>query len=259
MIRVAVTFHEDLFFFLPKGSSCGTIETSFHVTRSVKDLIESAGVPHVEVDCIVINGVPAQFDHLLEDGDSIHVFGPSVPSQSIDHRGETLPRLGPAPLEIPRYVADVHLKTLVRTLRMLGFDTLYNPKWEDNELAMISEREDRVLLSRDTQLLMRNNVTRGMYIRSTDPGKQVLEVIRRFHLSDRFDPLKRCISCNGEIRTITNEEAQLATIPSEIRERMDTFYRCGSCGKYYWNGTHVKRMLKRIENIRRQAASSVPR
>ena len=252
MIDVTVTLHEDLHFFLATPSRRRNIAASFHVSRSVKDLIESLGVPHVEVDCILVNGASVGFDYLLKEDDAVSVFPPNLPAGSIGCPEAELLRLCPPDRQEPAFLADVHLKTLARLLRMLGFDTLYDSGWDDNDLARISEGENRVLLSRDTRLLMRNSVTLGLYIRSTNPDKQVIEVIRRFHLTDRFCPFKRCISCNGEIAGIKREDLAGDCVPPDVRSRTDRFFRCEKCGKYYWNGSHVEHMSRRIEQIRRE-------
>ena len=201
-------------------------------------MIESFGVPHVEIDLVLVNGLPVGFDYLVCNGDWVYV----------------LPPLDPISLDIPRFIADVHIKTLARRLRMLGFDTLYSRTLADHKLAEYSKNEDRVLLSRDTQLLMRNAVTRGLYIRSTHPPEQVLEVIKRFNLLEKITPLSRCILCNGEIASIQKGEIPVNAIPPAVRERTDAFCRCNGCGKYYWKGSHVDRMLKILSEIRQALA-----
>jgi uncharacterized protein with PIN domain len=153
--------------------------------------------------------------------------------------------------EDPRFIADVHMKTLVRKLRMLGFDTLYDPNWLDEDLARVSKTEARILLSRDRQLLMRNAVTRGIYVRNTDPDEQILEVITRFDLLGRCSPLSRCIPCNGRIERLeSNSTPVKANENSRFHPDVDTFYRCKECGKIYWEGSHVARMREAIERIR---------
>lgn len=252
MIHVTVAFHEDLHFFLSDESRRGDSEASFHVTRSAKDLIESLGVPHVEVDCILVNGASVGFDYLLAENDRITVFPPGLSARSFGCKESELLRLSPPDRENPRFLADVHLKTLARLLRMLGFDTLYDRRWDDHDLARIAEQEGRVLLSRDTRLLMRNNVPRGFYVRSTNPDEQIVEAVIRYHLADRFDPFKRCINCNGEITEIDKEGIAAGEVPPGVKAGAGSIFRCTACGKYYWNGSHVERMRERIETIRRQ-------
>ncbi len=236
MIHATIRFHKELSFFLSGTARDRDVDTSSLLSRSVKDLIESFGVPHVEVDQILVNGFPVGFDYLIQDEDVIHVSPP----------GPTSSR---ATLNTARFIVDVHLKTLARRLRMLGFDTLYDRTLEDRRLAEYSKKEDRALLSRDTQLLMRNSITRGMYVRSTHPKEQLLEVIRRFALLERIVPFYRCILCNGELSVITKSEITAGAIPPAVWERTETFYRCKSCGKYYWKGSHVDRMLEIITEI----------
>ncbi|NIR36370.1 MAG: hypothetical protein GWN07_10360, partial [Actinobacteria bacterium] len=77
------------------------------------------------------------------------------------------PRDGPAPATARppggrhRFVADVHLGALARHLRLLGFDTWWRADADDALLATRSAADERVLLSRDRQLLMRRVVAHG--------------------------------------------------------------------------------------------------
>lgn len=235
MIRVSLRFGKELSFFLIDKYRETAFETSSYITRSAKDLIESFGVPHVEVNQIIVNGSPVGFDYLIQNGDSITV----------------LPNLSQPVPGNRRFIADVHLKTLVRRLRMLGFDTIYDPALDDSALAERSGRESRVLLTRDRQLLMRNAVTLGMYVRSMEPEKQVIEVIKRFELAKKIRPFYRCIPCNGKITAITRGEVPPSTIPRAVMDRTELFYRCESCGNYYWKGSHVEKMIGIISEMRR--------
>ena len=232
MIRAIIRFHKELSFFLSDNARDRDVAVTSLLTRSAKDLIESFGVPHVEIDSIIVNGTPVGSDYLLREGDRIEVT-PTGPRKST------------------RFIADVHVKTVARRLRMLGFDTLYDHSMDDDELAGYSEREARALLSRDRQLLMRNKVTSGMCLRSTNPDEQLLEVLRRFSLLNKIAPFSRCITCNGELRRIAKREISDGSIPPLVYEKTETFYRCGVCGKYFWKGSHVERMLEIIEEIRR--------
>lgn len=233
MIRVLLRFHSELSFFLSDKHREEAFEASFHITRSAKDLIESYGIPHVEIGMIEVNGSPVGFDYLVQNRDSIVV----------------LPTSGGLPGSI-RFIADIHLKTLVRRLRMLGFDTAYDPAFDDRALAECSRNENRVLLTRDRQLLMRSMVTLGMYVRSIQPKQQVYEVIKRFNLYTMIRPFSRCIPCNGEISPIDKKEIEANCVPRAVFERTEQFYRCRNCGKYYWRGSHVDKMDGIISEIR---------
>ena len=257
MIHCRVRFYEELNFFLPPERRKRDIENACHTTRSVKDLIESFGVPHVEVDLVLVNGSSVGFDYLVGDGDRISVY---PVFERFDIANET--RLRPEPLRVPRFVADVHLKTLVRRLRMLGFDTTYDPELIDPELAEISSREERTLLTRDRQLLMRTKVTRGIYVRNTDPDLQIRELVTKLDLVGKMRPFTRCITCNAVIEVIdpaTLEGGDFQRIPPTVRTRCKEYGRCTGCGKVYWKGSHFQRMLEMIEAIRNHGSDETRR
>ncbi len=244
---LTLRFYEELNDFLTPDRRKQTFQLTYELPRSVKDLIESLGVPHVEVDLILINGESVDFEHPVKDGDFISVY-PVFEALDIT----TATRLRPAPMRESRFIADVHLKTLVRKLRMLGFDTLYDAAWDDPDLVRIAEAQNRILLTRDIGLLKRGELSRGLFIRSQDPGEQLTELIRRLDLKSQIRPLSRCIRCNGLltpilIRNIPDIEA---SIPPDIRTSQTSVSRCSDCGRYYWRGSHYDRMLEQIRNIR---------
>lgn len=244
---LTLRFYEELNDFLPPDRRKRAFQIPYELPRSVKDLIESLGVPHVEVDLILVNGESVGFEYQVEDGDYISVY---PVFEALDITAAT--RLRPAPLRESRFIADVHLKTLVRKLRMLGFDTLYDAAWDDPDLVSIAEAEQRILLTRDIGLLKRGELSRGLFIRSQDPGEQLTELIRRLALKGQFRPLSRCIRCNGLLEAIPVEQLPDtdASIPPDIRTSQTSVSRCLTCGRYYWRGSHYDRMAAEIDDIR---------
>lgn len=250
MIQVTVRFYEELNFFLKPDRQKTDIPCTFPQRRSVKDLIESLGVPHPEVDLILVDGESVDFDYIVKDGDRISVY-PVFERLDIS----SVTRLRPTPLRNPKFVLDVHLKTLARKLRMLGFDTDWQNHRNDATLAAISEHEDRILLTRDRGLLMRSNVSRGLYIRNTDPHEQLKEVVDRLDLMGSIRPWGRCILCNGEIDTVEygsrEYDAIQERIPESVRRWCRSFSKCRACGKIYWRASHVEKMSQEIEDLYR--------
>jgi uncharacterized protein with PIN domain len=153
----------------------------------------------------------------------------------------------PFPAE-PRFVLDTHLGQLAAYLRMLGFDTLYRNDYPDEELARISSAEQRILLTRDRGLLKRGIVTYGRYVRATDPQRQVAEVVRHYQLAAAIVPLRRCIRCNGRLRTVPKEQIGERLAP-KTREYYDEFSACEACDQIYWKGAHYERMRAFIEQV----------
>jgi uncharacterized protein with PIN domain len=221
---------------------------AFEGGASVKDVIEGAGVPHPEIDLIVVNGASVPFEYAVQDGDRIAVY-PRF--EAIDVGAIT--RVRAAPPAALRFVLDVHLGTLARYLRLAGLDTAYGRDTSDDELAATAAREGRVLLTRDHGLLKRSIVVRGYFVRATTPYDQFVEVL------DRFGPLplvpfSRCLSCNVELREVPKSAVD-ARLPPEVRGAFDEFHACEACGRVYWRGSHWTRLSQMLEAAVREATS----
>jgi uncharacterized protein len=243
MRRAGLRFYAELNDFLPLEKRARTIPCSFDVSGSVKDLIESLGVPHTEVDLILANGEPVDFTYRVRDGDRISVY-PEFRSIDISPHA----RLRPRPLPEMRFVADTHLGRLAAYLRMLGFDTLYRNDYADEDLARLSASEDRILLTRDRGLLMRTAVTRGSYLRAKEPAQQLAELLQRFDLARAITPFRRCMHCNAILRLIPKETISDRLLP-QTRQHFNEFYNCPQCGRIYWKGSHYRRMHRLIESV----------
>lgn len=210
---------------------------------AVKDAIEALGVPHPEVDVIVVNGEAVGFAHRLSDGDRVAVypaFAAIEPPAGV--------RVGPAPLTEPRFVLDAHLGRLAAYLRMLGFDTLYRNDAADEELARASAEEGRILLTMDRGLLKRGEVVDGRCVRAVRPREQLVEVVRRYRLAGAAAPFRRCLRCNGELVTASRQEVRDRLPPRTLRF-YDAFRRCPSCDTVYWKGSHHARMERLIAQV----------
>src|SRR5438270_14056931 len=166
---VRLTFHDDLSFFLK--SKKPQIERQLTERSSVKDVIEACGVPHTEVDLILINGKPAGFEKVLAQDAVVDVYGLGL--DRLTHFPENHLQVR----EIRSFVADGHLGKLVRDLRLLGIDVAYDPAAEDRQLIAVGTSENRALLTRDRRLLMHAAVHHGYYLRSQNPLEQTVDVL----------------------------------------------------------------------------------
>jgi len=239
--QVAVRFYEELNDFLPPERRKKSFEHTFREAGSVKDLVESLGVPHTEIDLILVNGVSVGFDYQINDGDYISVY-PVFEALDIS----PIIRLRPEPLRVTRFVLDTHLGRLATYLRMVGFDTLYRNDYDDATLAEISSNEKRILLTCDKRLLKRKQITHGYYVRERNSQRQLLEVIKRFDLASSLKPFTRCLQCNGFIRPVRKEDIIHHLLP-RTRLHYDEFWRCENCQKIYWKGSHYLHMLSMID------------
>jgi uncharacterized protein len=243
MSQATFSFHAELNDFLPLGRRAAPFDHAFAGRVSIKDMIEALGVPHTEVEAILVGGQSVDFAYLVRDGDQVAVY----PASALPPNLSRVPLRPPHPAE-PRFVLDTHLGQLAAYLRMLGFDTLYRNDYPDEELARISSEEGRILLTRDRGLLKRSIVTHGRYVRETDPQRQVAEVMRHYRLAAAIAPLRRCIRCNGRLHTVRKEQISDRLAP-KTREYYDEFSACEVCDQIYWKGTHYQRMRAFIEQV----------
>ncbi len=249
MKRAYFRFYAELNDFLPPLNRMATFAYGFEVSGSVKDVIETLGVPHTEVELILANGEPVNFSWQVGDGDRISVY-PAFRSLDLTPLGRLRPQLAEV-----RFVLDGHLGRLAAYLRLLGFDTLYRNDYRDEELAEISAREVRVLLTMDRGLLKRNAVVYGYFVRETEPRRQLLAVLRRFDLTARIAPFQRCLRCNTLLEPAA-KEAVSERVPPKTRQYYEEFRCCAGCGRVYWKGSHYRRMQRLLEFVQRSASAS---
>ncbi|MEY2440171.1 MAG: uncharacterized protein QOI34_1556 [Verrucomicrobiota bacterium] len=243
--RALLTFHGDLGFFLKGGVERRQVTRVVRILKeptSIKDVIEACGVPHPEVDCILVDRTPVNFGYVLRKNSSIAVY--PVMFTDDDQRHNPLQQRG-----VQCFVADGHLGKLASNLRLLGFDVVYDNQADDPRLLEIMERDERALLTRDRLLLMHAIVRDGYCPRSHDPTEQTIEVIRRFALSDRADPFSRCLQCNAPLMDI-DKAAIIDQLQPLTRLYYDQFRRCSGCGKIYWRGSHFSKLEKFLSQLR---------
>ena len=147
------------------------------------------------------------------------------------------------------FIADCMLGKLARWLRILGFDTLYYARADDAELADIAARERRVLLTRDTRLIERKNITRFILIHHDDVQSQLKQVIVELGLCIEPSPeMRRCPACNGLLRE-TDRSSVTGRVPLHIYRSRTRFRQCSGCGKIFWKGSHYDKISQKIRRM----------
>lgn len=249
MPRVTVRLYGELNDFVGPRQRQLAFTASCQGRPSVKDLVEGLGVPHPEIDLILINQESAAFSDRVTDGDRISVY-PRF--RSIDVSAGSRVRVDPS---VPaRFALDAHLGRLARYLRLLGFDGWYERDVADPRLVEVGVGEGRILLTRDRALLKHGSVEHGYYVRETLPRLQCLEVIQRFDLLRNFRPFTRCLRCNGMLRPVSKDEI-IDRLEPRTRTHFDEFIRCDGCGRVYWRGSHAERLARLVAELT-QAASA---
>ena len=217
------------------------VERTLAEKTSIKDVIESCGVPHPEVDLIVVDGEPVDFNFGISRDAEIEVYPPGILYSLFKEKRLQLARA-------TRFVCDGHLGRLTRDLRLLGFDVAYDQNANDQQLLRIMQAEDRALLTRDRRLLMHAIVRSGYCPRSQNPNEQTIEVIRRFDLLASIGPFTRCIRCNGSLQNVPKTDV-VEKLEPLTKIYYQQFRRCTRCGQIYWSGSHFTKLQKRLEQI----------
>jgi len=236
MMTASFRFYEELNDFLPPARRKVDFSCACAREATVKHMIEALGVPHTEVELILVNGLSVGLDQRLCEGGRVAVY-PRF--EALDIR--PLLRLRPVPLRVTRFIADAHLGGLARLLRLAGFDTLYDNACRDDVIVALARQEERIILTRDLELLKRRDVTRGCFLHALKPEKQFAEIIRRLDLAASARPFSLCLECNAPLRPVTKAEV-LERLPERVRERHERYATCDVCRRVFWEGSHWLKM-----------------
>ncbi|UHJ57129.1 Mut7-C ubiquitin/RNAse domain-containing protein [Mycolicibacterium fortuitum] len=240
---VTVRAYAELNDFLEADSRGRAVRRPVQSHQTVKDVLEATGIPHTEIDLILVNGDPVSFEHRPAVGDRIAVY-PMFEALDI---GATA-RLRPEPLRHPRFVIDVNLGRLARLLRVLGFDVWWSSAADDQTLADISLDQQRILLTRDRGLLKRRTITHGLFVHSQHPEEQTIEVLRRLDLRRQTKPFTRCVRCNGQLAAVAKEQV-IDQLEPLTRRYYDEFSQCPECGRIYWAGSHFEKLSRLVDRL----------
>jgi hypothetical protein len=244
LVEVSFRFYGRLNDFLPARRRAVRFAYRLAAPASVKDTIEALGIPHPEVDLIIVNGSSCSFSARVQDGDRVAVY-PAFQSIVIDpdqRVGVDRPR--PA-----RFALDVHLQKLASRLRLAGFDAIVIA--DDADLAEAGG--ERIVLTRDVALLKRNAVRCGHWVRRIDPDAQLAEILQRFDLTSEMEPFARCLRCNTPVVPVEREAVE-AQVPPRTRACVHEYHWCPHCEQVYWRGSHYPRLAELVARAAARAA-----
>lgn len=244
MGEIFIELRGELLDFLPRNKRGQLLQRSFEGNPSIKHIIESFGIPHPEIGQIELSRQLVAFDYLVQDGDlaSVYPFSPEHDHISNLYNASQLS------IE-PRFVLDNHLGKLATYLRMMGLDALYDKDFQDESLAEIAVGEERILLTRDRQLLMRKVIRWGYWARSQHPEQQLMEIGRKFLIFGQANPFHRCLRCNTRLQEIAKDEI-LYRLEPLTKKYFHDFRICPTCSRIYWKGSHYDRMQRLIARVK---------
>jgi len=243
MVMATFRFYEELNDFLPLERRGRSFASACAQRATVKHMIEALGVPHTEVEIVLVNGESVGFERLLAEGDRVAVY-PKFETFDIS----PLLRVRQRPLRYMRFVADAHLGGLAHLLRMTGFDTLYDNGFQDDEIERIAGAQHRIVLTRDRELLKRRSITHGCYVHTIKPLPQLREIVDRLDLAGAMRPFTLCLNCNSRLHRIDKAAVQ-GRLPPRVLEHYQTFSTCDNCHRIFWEGSHWRRMTVLIASL----------
>ncbi len=250
MNSVLIRFYGELNDLISPELRQTTFKHCFNGQPSIKDLVESIGVPHTEIDFILVNGESVDFSHQITGGEQISVY-PAFTQLDLDAETKMRPELPEL-----KFLLDNHLGKLTSYLRMVGFDAVNLRDLPQGRQTVSESFKDRILLTRDKNLLKRKQVIHGYFVRNRDPEKQLIEVMNRFKLMNALHPFGRCMICN-DLLTPVSKDVINDRLPDLVRKSyLDEFYLCSGCGRLYWKGTHYAHMNQFISEIRRKTSET---
>jgi hypothetical protein len=243
MVTATFRFYEELNDFLAperrgREFACGCARAA-----TTKHMIEALGVPHTEVELVLVNGESVGFGLLLRDGDRVAVF-PKFEALDVT----PLLRVREQALRVTRFVADAHLGGLAHLLRMTGFDTLYDNHFRDDEIEHIAGAQARIVLTRDRELLKRRTITHGCYVHALRSAAQLREVFDRLDLARAARPFTLCLNCNAPLQAV-DKALVAARLPAGVSERCERFSRCAVCRRVFWEGSHWRSMRSMVDEL----------
>lgn len=240
---ITLVFHGNLWQLLPKILRKEKVRYSLRRRASIKDIIESLGVPHTEVGTIQTSKRQVSFAYIPKEEKTIHIHPFS------DFVVKSLPnRLWYERWTFDSYMVDVNALKLARNMRMAGIDTTIVPEMDVVDIALLAASEERVIVSRNRQLLKCAEVRFGQLLRSENHVDQLREVNDRFSLAAHLKPFSRCLSCNGPLESVVKKTIEHRLEPL-TRRYYTIFKRCSVCEAIYWNGSHVQHMQKILAEI----------
>ncbi|MGA7179312.1 MAG: Mut7-C RNAse domain-containing protein [Thiobacillaceae bacterium] len=243
MVTATFRFYEELNDFLAPDRRKREFTCPCARAATTKHMIEALGVPHTEVELILVNSESADFNRILQDGDRVAVY-PRFEAMDVT----PMLRVRERPLRETRFVADSHLGGLAHMLRMLGFDTLYDNHFHDDDIVAIAEQDGRIVLTRDRELLKRRTITHGCYLHALKTEEQLREIVERLDLARSARPFALCLHCNAPLHPV-DKASVFDRLPPKVQANYERFSTCDMCGRVFWEGSHWRNMRRVLNHL----------
>ena len=151
-----------------------------------------------------------------------------------------------------KFIADNNVGKLAKWLRMMGYDTLFFDGSNDARMISIALAEERVVLTKDTQIMKRGVITKGrvkaVLPQSDKPELQIRQVVDSLNLDCQFKPFSICLECNQPLEQRSKEQVK-DQVPPYVFQTQNQYMECPNCHRIYWRGTHWQRMREKLNKF----------
>ena len=187
MLAVTFRFYGNLNDFLPGDRRNTLIEQRMTDHAAVKHPIETLGIPHTEVEAILVNRQAVDFAYRLDDGDRAS----SLPAGGRPLAARPVPLRPPTPAPVASSWPTPTWASLPRTcVCWVSTRSIATTTTTITWRASLPTRS--VLLTRDRALLKHKQVVHGYCVRETAPRQQIVAVLRHYELASAVQPWRRC-------------------------------------------------------------------
>jgi uncharacterized protein with PIN domain len=151
-----------------------------------------------------------------------------------------------------KFIVDNNVGKLAKWLRIMGYDALLFSGEDDSRMVKVALAQNRVILTKDTQIMSRRLVTSGrlkaILIEDDDIEAQLHQVVEALNLDYHFRPFSICLECN-QCLIEKDKDAVRELVPPYVFKTQGLYMECPSCHRLYWRGTHWQAMSRELEKL----------
>ena len=144
-----------------------------------------------------------------------------------------------------KFIVDNNVGKLAKLLRLMGYDAIFFDGEDDTNMVSTALTENRVILTRDTQIMKRRVVANGrlkaILIQSDKPEQQMHQIMSALNLDCQYRPFTICLECNQPLLERSKQEVK-DRVPPYVFKTQNQFMECPACHRIYWRGTHWQAM-----------------
>ncbi len=149
-----------------------------------------------------------------------------------------------------KFILTKELGRLAKWLRIIGYDTVYYDGDDKAKLVILSLRDNRIILTRDSKMARFTGV-KVVHFRDDEVEKQLEQAIKELNLEvSEEKTFTLCVDCNRPLCSVEKERIK-NRVPPYVFKTQNEFKLCPACDKVFWKGTHwdlVKRFLKYVHS-----------